>query len=225
MFFSLFLPTLVGGDGVKTFYISPDWRSVPAALYTLIADRTIGLAAMVLFILPGLPAVAGVWPPWIVIGLPVSVITVYVILFALPRLSTGIILMNRRLRDVPRERLFVYWEKWRVTGRAWLLSLGIHTCLVIAHILMAVAIGLNIPGPAWAVIYPLTAIAGFLPISLSGVGPREAAYVYLTGLFGVARETALAFAMMWLTIVVLNGLVGGIIYVVGGEVRVKNAVG
>ena len=57
MFFSLFLPTVVGGDGVKTYLVSRDWKRVPAALYTLLADRTIGLAALGVYALAGLPAV------------------------------------------------------------------------------------------------------------------------------------------------------------------------
>ncbi len=225
MFFSLFLPTIVGGDGVKTFYIAGDWRRVPAALYTLLADRTIGLAAMLLFTLFGLPVVWNIWPRWLVVGLPLSVLLFYLLLVYLPVFSSGLLMLNRRLREVPSERLFVYWEKPEASGKAWLLSLLIHACLVLSHILLAEALGMAIPLSAWAVIYPLSALAGFLPISLSGVGPREAAYVYLTGLYGVARETALAFGIMWFSVVLVNGLAGGIVYVFGSEMRIKDATG
>jgi hypothetical protein len=70
----------------------------------------------------------------------------------------------------------------------------------------------------------VTALVGFLPISLSGVGPREAAYVYLIGLFGLSREVALTFGLMWFSVVLVNGLLGGLFYVLGGELRVTDAV-
>jgi uncharacterized membrane protein YbhN (UPF0104 family) len=223
MFFSLFLPTLVGGDGIKTYYIARDWKRVPAALYTLLADRTVGLAAMLIFVIFGLPVVRPVWPTWLIAALALLVPLTYGFLLLLPRLSTRILLVSRRLREVPRERLFVYWEDWRSTARAWVLSLGVHLCLVVSHICLAYSLGLDVPWAAWAAVYPVTALVGFLPISLSGVGPREAAYVYLIGLFGISRETALAFGIMWFSVVLANGLLGGLFYVFGGELSERDA--
>jgi uncharacterized membrane protein YbhN (UPF0104 family) len=189
MFFSLFLPTLVGGDAVKTYSIA-----------------------------------FPVWPFWLTLGLALFVPLTYGLLLLLPRLSTRALLLVRRLREVPRERLFVYWEDWRTTARAWMLSLGIHLCLVISHVCLAYALGLDVPWVAWAAVYPVTALVGFLPISLSGVGPREAAYVFLIGLFGISREMALAYGIMWFSMVLGNGLVGGLFYVFGGELNVRDAV-
>jgi uncharacterized membrane protein YbhN (UPF0104 family) len=225
MFFSLFLPTLVGGDGVKTYFIAGEWKKVPAALYSLLADRTIGLAALGVYALLGIPAVRGAWPAMLVRGVSVSVFLLYLLLLILPRLSTPALRVSRRLREIPPERLFVYWKKWRETGRAWLLSLGVHLCLVLAHISLARALGLTIPWAVWAVIYPVTAFVAFLPVSLSGIGPREAAYVYLMGLSGVSREVSLAFGIMWFSIVLTSGLIGGLIYVFGGELMVRDAIG
>ena len=84
--------------------------------------------------------------------------------------------------------------------------------------------GLDIPWTAWAAVYPVTALVGLLPISLGGVGPREAAYVYLISLFNISREAALAFGIMWFSLVFANGLLGGLIYVFGGELSVRDAI-
>ena len=225
MFFSLFLPTVVGGDGIKTYFIASDWKRVPAALYTLLADRTIGLAALGIYALLGIRAVWEVWPVTLIRGVVFSVGLLYLILLLLPRLAAPAHMLNRKLREVPPERLFVFWQKWRETGKAWLLSLVVHLCLVISHVCLARALDLGIPWPVWAVIYPVTALAAFLPISLSGVGPREAAYVYLIGLSGVSREICLAFGIMWFSIVLASGLVGGFFYLFGGELSMRDAIG
>lgn len=224
MFFSLFLPSLVGGDGIKAYYIAGDWKRAPAALYTLLADRTIGLAAMLLLAVFGIPAMLPVSPAWLTMGLILLVPLTYVLLLLLPHISSRVLLLSRRLREVPRERLFVYWEDWRSTGKAWILSLGIHLCLVVSHICLAAALGLDIPIAAWAAVYPLAALVAFLPVSLGGVGPREAAYVYLIGLFGISRETALAYGIMWFSMVLASGLTGGGFYVFGGGLSARDVV-
>jgi len=224
MFFSLFLPTVVGGDGVKTYLVSRDLRRIPAALYTLLADRTVGLAALGVFALAGIPAVWGNWPWFLVGGVAFSVFCLYLFLWLLPRLSAPILSLFRKLREVPSERLFAFWEKGRETGKAWLLSLLVHLCLVVSHAGLARALDLEIPIGVWAIIYPVTAFVAFLPISFNGVGPREAAYVYLMGFSGVPREVSLAFGIMWFSIVLASGLIGGAFYVFGGELVSRDAI-
>ena len=224
MFFSLFLPTVVGGDGVKSYLVSRDLKRIPAALYTLLADRTVGLAALGVYALGGIPAVLGVWPGFLVTGVALSVFSLYLFLPLLPRLSTPILALSRKLREVPSDRLFAFWEKRRETGKAWILSLLVHLCLVASHAGLALALDLRVPVGVWAIIYPVTAFVAFLPISFNGVGPREASYVYLMGFSGVPREVSLAFGIMWFSIVLASGLIGGAFYVFGGELVSRDAI-
>jgi len=224
MFFSLFLPTVVGGDGVKAFLVSRDWKKVPLAIYTLLADRTVGLMALGLFALAGLPAVWGNWPGLLVKGVALSVLCLYLVVVTLPYFSAPVLRLSRKLREVPPERLFAWWDKKGETGKAWLLSVLVHLCLVVSHVCLARSLGLGLPVGVWAVVYPVTAFVAFLPISLSGVGPREAAYIYLLGFSGVSGEAGLAFGIMWFSIVLASGLIGGVFYVFGGQLRVRDAV-
>jgi uncharacterized membrane protein YbhN (UPF0104 family) len=219
MFFSLFLPTVVGGDGIKTFYVASDWRRVPAALYTLLADRSLGLAAMMAYVPLGLPVVWAHWPRWLALAVLAFTASIYLLLLLLPRVSGPVLRISKKLREVPRDRLFVYWEQPGPAIKGWLISLIVHLCVILSHVMLAASLGLDLPAATWAIIYPATAVVAFLPISLSGVGPREAAYVYLLGLSGIPREEALSLGIMWLSIVIINGLVGGGIYLFGGELR------
>ena len=69
------------------------------------------------------------------------------------------------------------------------------------------------------VVYPVSAIVATVPLSLNGIGLREAAYVYMLGFFGVGREEAFALGVMWFSIVLLNGAIGGIPYLFGGQLK------
>jgi len=219
MFFSLFLPTVVGGDAVKTYYIAESMKRAPAAFYTTLADRVIGMAGQQVFTLAGLIFVWGYLPLWLGAGLAGFVFVFYFVLVFLPWFINPILHLVKKLRDIPREKLFVYWNRPQVAARALGLSLAIHAGVVISHLLMGAALGLSVPMAAWMVIYPVSAIAATIPLSLNGIGLREAAYVYMLGFFGVAREEAFALAVMWFSIVLLNGALGGIPYVFGGRLK------
>jgi len=219
MFFSLFLPTVVGGDGIKTYYIARDWKQVPAALFTVLADRTIGLAAMQVLMLTGLFFTWHYFPIWLNQGLVGFALVLYLAILFLPRISAPGLWFLRKVREIPSERLFIYWQSPGPAVRAWAVSILIHLCLVIAHLLLGRSLGLDITGKAWFVIYPFSAMAAFLPISLNGLGVREAAYIYMMAFFGVPSEIALSLGFMWFSIVIANGILGGLPYVLGGSLK------
>jgi uncharacterized membrane protein YbhN (UPF0104 family) len=209
----------VGGDGIKTFYIARDWKRVPAALYTLLADRTLGLAAMLVYAAIGTAATWSYLPPPLAWCMLLFVPAVYVVLILLPRLSTPALLLVRKLRDMPRDRLFIYWERPAPAIKAWSTSLVIHLCLVLSHMAMAAALRIEVPMMVWFLVYPVSALAAFLPVSLNGIGLREGTYLYMLALFGVNRESAFSLGLMWFSIVVVNGLIGGLPYLFGGTLR------
>lgn len=219
MFFSLFLPTVVGGDAVKTYYIAENLKRAPAAFYTTLADRVIGMAGQQVFTITGLVLVWGYLPFWLSAGLGGFVLVFYLLLVFFPLLAVPVLHSVKKLRELPRERFFVYWKRPQVVAKALALSLAIHACVVISHMLMGASLGLSVPLSAWLVIYPVSAMAATIPLSLNGIGFREAAYVYMLGFFGISKEEAFALAVMWFSIVLVNGALGGIPYVFGGRLR------
>jgi uncharacterized membrane protein YbhN (UPF0104 family) len=120
---------------------------------------------------------------------------------------------------MPRDRLFIYWERPAPAIRAWSLSLVIHLCLVLGHMAMARALQIDVPVMVWFLVYPASAMAAFLPVSMNGIGLREGTYLYMLALFGVGRETAFSLGLMWFSIVLVNGLIGGLPYLFGGTLR------
>ncbi len=208
MFFSLFLPSVVGGDAVKAWYVARGWKKAPAAVYTLLADRGIGLAAMMAF------AFAGALSSWE--RIPASLLwtvalftaVLYAGFFLFPHLSGPVLLLFRKLREMPRERLFTYWVHPGPAARAFLLSLPIHMLILLCHALMARSLGIGVSLGALMLVYPLTALAAMVPVSLNGIGPREFAYAAVLAFFGVRNEAAVSLAGMWFAIVLATSLLG-----------------
>ena len=60
-------------------------------------------------------------------------------------------------------------------------------------------------------VIPIIGIASMCP-SLNGLGPREWAYVYYLGPI-VGEDKAGAMAILWFSLLLINSLIGGLVYV------------
>ncbi len=74
----------------------------------------------------------------------------------------------------------------------------------LARYVIALSLGLPLSFFDVALISVLMAIVTFLPISIAGLGTREAAVVYLFSLFGLDKETAVLFSLLIFTIDILT---------------------
>ena len=88
---------------------------------------------------------------------------------------------------------------------------------------LALALHLSVPVAAMAAILVITAMAAALPISINGLGLREAAYVWCLTAYGVSRDTATAFAFLMLGLVLATSAIGGLIYVASGGRAISKA--
>jgi uncharacterized membrane protein YbhN (UPF0104 family) len=98
----------------------------------------------------------------------------------------------------------------------WLVSLVVVAFQVVTQALLGAAIGVHVPLAHAAIYHPLVVLGGTLPITLAGMGTREATYLYMLGPAGIAAEAALAWSVLWLAVGILNGLVGGLVVLASG---------
>ena len=66
----------------------------------------------------------------------------------------------------------------------------------LARYLTALSLGLDLSFLEVSVISALVAVVTMLPISIAGIGTREAAVIYLFSLFSLNKETALVFSLL-----------------------------
>jgi hypothetical protein len=89
-----------------------------------------------------------------------------------------------------------------------------------AALLVGSAVDLGVSWKYYLVFHPLVSIFSALPVSLAGLGIREAGYVwFLSSVSGVPEERAAAFALLWLGVLLVSSAAGGLVFVArGGEV-------
>lgn len=92
---------------------------------------------------------------------------------------------------------------------AQILSMAALACF--AGETMVLARGLGIDGPSlWqlAVLAAAGALMGLLPITIFGVGTREALFVAAAPILGTRPEAMLTLSLLWLPLYALNGVLG-----------------
>jgi uncharacterized membrane protein YbhN (UPF0104 family) len=92
------------------------------------------------------------------------------------------------------------------------LSLAFQAFVIAVVFLNARALSLAVPLSAVAVFVPLVSLAGMVPVSVNGLGVREALYILLFGQVGVSPELAVSLALVYLAVTVVASLPGGLVY-------------
>ncbi len=211
IFYNQFLPTGVGGDIIKWYFLyQHDKRHLKpdAAAATVLFDRISGVFVLLILLLIGnilyfkqLP----MWVNWLQLGGIAAI-----------ALGTGLVVYlsyQRGIFKYPliRRILFfshLYIDKTLVKILA--VSILFHFMVLTIHIIVGWDLNLNISGSYYLVLYPATAILTSLPISLNGIGIREWAYIFFLGLVGVSPSVAFIFALYWSVLMLVTGLIGAL---------------
>jgi len=111
-----------------------------------------------------------------------------------------------------------------------MVSLGLASAFQLLRVLTvavgAAALRIEAAPELFVLLVPVGILVALLPISLGGLGPREATYVGLMGLAGIAPEPALVLALTREAMNLATTIPGAIIYALGPAPRqASSAVG
>lgn len=219
MFFSLFLPTSIGGDVVKAVRIGSSTQLRLLAGCSVLADRLTGLSALGVLVGTavisrnnglGTPATFAVFG-----GLLLAVVAgFWLALAVLDRVHAA--LPEGSARDFIA-RLLPYRQRPSVVLLAVGWSFLVQLAGVAAVVLVARALGVVQPALIWLSVVPQVALWMVLPISIGGFGVRENALEYLLRGYGVTAEAGVAIGLLWGMCTLLAGLVGGVLFLLERE--------
>jgi uncharacterized membrane protein YbhN (UPF0104 family) len=210
-FFASVTPGRIG-DLVKAYYVRDrrEKGGLAAGIATVVYDRLLdlgqigALALGAVVVLPWVPATAG--PP--LVGL------------ALGAFVVGTVWRPTREGLLARP---LNWALRRLPGadganpptppaRHVLAAQALTTASVVgvAGASVVLARGLSIATPAWslAVLAALGAVISLLPITVLGIGTRDALYVAAAPLLGATSESMLALSLLLLAMYLLNTVTG-----------------
>lgn len=229
-FFNNFLPTSVGGDIVKALCASRVTGEPVKAVSSVLMDRIFGLFTFIL-----MPSISFIFIMKEISNPKVPLVIYSFLLFSL---FCFFLLFNQdvarrfrfmkhflaylRLLDKAKkvyDRLHNFKNHKRVITQAMLLSFVGQSISITVIYLLARALGRDTNILYFFLLVPIVHLMSMIP-SLNGLGVREWAYLtFLTPYVG--RDCAFALGILWLGVLFLLSLIGGIIYLVKHEYHVR----
>ena len=227
-FFNNFLPTSIGGDVAKAYYLSRKSSDKLSSFTAVFVDRVIGLVTMIL-----MAAAALLFFQNQSIDLNVKY-TIYLItlcsllamLFALnkdlAKKFSPVLILLKPIEDKVR-RIYNAVHLYKNHTVLMINSLVIS---VISQILffasigaLALSIGSRIPSLELLLRMPIICTISLLP-SINGLGVREGSTVVFFGPI-IGKENAFTVSILWFLVLFITSVAGGLIYALSPQFKIK----
>jgi uncharacterized membrane protein YbhN (UPF0104 family) len=191
MFYNLFLPGGIGGDGYKVYLLNRRLRhGVKPLFQAIVLDRLSGLAALViltavLFLSSGLRTLFPEWVDWaawfgLLATLPIAWVAV---------------------RWFFRAFLPDFW-------RIFWWGMGVQLAQLAAAWAILHALGLTHAVASYLAIYLVSSVAAVLPVTVGGVGLREMTFLYAAKGLGEDPSLGVTFSFLFFMITAISSLAG-----------------
>jgi len=242
MFFNMCLPTSIGGDVIRVVGLSRQTQSKSGAIASVFMDRNVGLGALLVL---GLCASAithssiqatlfhqkyllELWPLFSLliagyIGANVALFSdsfCNLVTYCVNRAHLGFLgaKIDKLHRSVQAYRLPLIVYVW-----PFILSLIYQFTEIALVWILASGLGIELSPMVFAALVTFQAVACLLPITVNGVGVREAIFcAVLMGHLGnteAVKNEALALSLIFFGVMVTSSLLGGVVYLVSGMPR------
>jgi len=202
IFFNQTLPSSIGGDAFRAFYIHQEGFKVKQSLLGVLLDRylgVIGLTTIVFFTIPllfslinDLAARRGIFLIATLMAFLILIVFIFDFLtFLKPRWR-----VIEQLHSISKDaRKIILTISPGIS--LVLISILVHLLSVLSIIILSYGIQANIDWSQVLLIVPLTTLVMIVPISIAGWGVREGMMVVGLGYMGVLKEEALALSLLY----------------------------
>jgi hypothetical protein len=231
IFWSAFLPTSVGGDFARIVGVASATGRRADTFASVVVERLMGFFVLIPICLIAIPFVAGSIEdirPLLVIGVAGLLVFLAAYLALLRPVARRIsrlldplfsLLGKFRVREKLEkayEAIVTYRGSRGAVVSGFALSVVSRLLWVLGCYFVARAFSLDVSFTTLLVVVPVVELARAVPISLSGIGVREAAFVALLGQFGVEGNIAFAYGLVVYFVFFIFSIIGGVLYAAGG---------
>lgn len=222
-FWGTFLPSSLGVDIVRGYYLYRERSNGAVIASSLLFDKAMGLFSLLLLGTIGLlgygTTINGVNIGQVFSGLLLAgVAGIYVLQtrWLGDRLEDGLpAFLGERVSGIfikVYRAFFAYREFPAVVVYAFILSIVLQLIRIASVYAMARALDIDIPLVYYLVLVPLSMILIMLPLSVGGFGLREGVFVGLFALAGMSKVDAFALGFATSLTDIILSLLGGILY-------------
>ncbi len=221
-FFNNFLPSNIGGDVVRVTDTAGAAGSRTLAATVVLVDRGLGVIALGLIAAAGATLARSAGPigaPIVWFGLAVFLALGLIVVLrpsAVATLCAPLRLLGGEWVDVRIGRLTGALERFRDRPDALALGFGgallVQALLVLFYAALARSLSVSIGLDKLAVVVPASFLVQMIPVSLNGLGIREATFGFYFRSLGLSLESALLVSLAGAGLVMGFSLVGAGLY-------------
>jgi glycosyltransferase 2 family protein len=187
MFYNMFLPGGIGGDGYKIYLLNKRFQVKTARIFwAILFDRVSGLVAL--------------------FGL--SVIFVYFTGKTIPFKDLIWILLPLSLVAFFISMRFIYREFQKIYTSTMLMSFSVQISQVITALAILYAIGIPDSIFEYLFVFLISSIVAALPVSIGGVGSREVTFLFGAEYLHLDINASVALSLMFYFITLIVSLSG-----------------
>jgi uncharacterized membrane protein YbhN (UPF0104 family) len=205
-FFNTVMPGIIGGDAVKAYYLNRDEEDIPGTLASIFFERFLGYVSLIILCIVSYPFIykyiAGSAIKTIFPAIIIAFFTVTALIFKTD--LVGKFKFTSRFHSYLK--LYVSQKKQIAIGLGY--SLLIQCLYVLSVFILARHLRSDVMIIFVFAFFPVITTLSSLPLSISGVGIREASFVLLFGAIGWEPSVATALSLSWFLTLLVTGLFG-----------------
>lgn len=228
---NLCLPGLAGGDVVRAGLVYAEAEDRSRLVVGSFADRLLDMLGLLAFATVGALLI---WQPaygaegtltWFLLASAAGVLLLVLGGAFLSRIAARVVAgrtaesrVGRALLHGIRAVALIAHEPGRLL-LCLAISMAVQATFVVINIALADALDVNAPQAAWFFAWSAAKIVAIAPVSLGGLGVREATLARLLVPFGADPAQVIAVGLIWQTVLYVSGLLGALALVLWKPVR------
>lgn len=224
-FFNMFLPSNIGGDVYRVYDVGRASGRGLESFASVFADRLTGFLALVtLGLFFSVVGIRTLPDPRVVLLPALFCAGLFVTVWLLKKQGPLFwVLRVSRFDRIPAisraaERFLasfrIYSARPGLAARAMAISFLFQISIIFSIWMLSRALGLEIRFLYFCIFVPVISVLEALPITIFGLGVRDASYVFFFGQVGVERVEALSLAVLYVLLTLAYGALGGVVFAV-----------
>jgi glycosyltransferase 2 family protein len=217
LFYNNFLPSSIGGDGVRIFLASKIINDGPAAATSVVVERILATVAIGVVGIVGCAFTKNLNIPilYLFIGIVALCVGMLSILFmkSTPKfLSKGDNRVKRFVNGMMEHGAKIRANR-KYVFKALVWSVAFQLSIVIINCALFAGMGIGSVSFIDAMyLVPAASVASMIPLGINGYGLREGAYVALLASYGVGAEKAFTVSIIFAFLVSISSIYGAFLY-------------
>jgi hypothetical protein len=224
IFFSLFLPSTIGGDLMRSIDLAAHTKKPKEVVATVFLDRLSGYTGLVILALLALlfgwkfiQDSSVLFSAVIITAVLIAVLLILFNNFLYSKINkfldtSGAGKIRESIKNLHQEiHIFRHHKKMILNNLA--MSLFIQTISPISFYFIALSLGIKINIVYFFIFLPIIGAITLLPISIGGLGLRDATTIFFFAKAGVSKDLSFAMSLLSFLFILIYGALGGLIYV------------